>query len=129
MANSGRISQIIGPVIDVAFDMEGSKLPKIYNSLHVTKDDGTVIVLEVQQHLGENIVRTVAMDSTEGLVRGAEVIDTGDAIKVPTGETLKGRLLNVVGEAIDGIGALDNSKGRAIHQEAPSYENLSTSGI
>ena len=127
MANSGRISQIIGPVVDVAFDQEGSTLPKIYNSLHVSKDDGSKIVLEVQQHLGENIVRTVAMDSTEGLVRGAEVTDTGDAIKVPTGDALKGRLLNVVGEAIDGIGDLDNSKGRAIHQEAPSYENLSTS--
>ncbi|MBR9860654.1 F0F1 ATP synthase subunit beta [bacterium] len=126
MANSGKISQIIGPVIDVAFDQEGSTLPRIYNSLHVKKDDGTIVVLEVQQHLGENIVRTVAMDSTEGLIRGAEVTDTGDGIKVPTGEALKGRLLNVVGEAIDGIGELDQSTGRTIHQEAPSYESLTT---
>lgn len=127
MANTGKISQIIGPVVDVAFDQEGSVLPKIYNSLHVTKDDGTIVVLEVQSHLGENTVRTIAMDSTEGLVRGADVTDTGDGIKVPTGETLKGRLLNVVGTAIDGIGELDNSNGRAIHQQAPTYEQLSTS--
>jgi F-type H+-transporting ATPase subunit beta len=84
-------------------------------------------VLEVQSHLGQNTVRAISMDSTEGLVRGAVVTDTGDAILVPTGDGLKGRLLNVVGDAIDGIGALDNSKGRSIHQEAPAYENLSTS--
>ena len=127
MANTGKISQIIGPVVDVAFDQEGSELPKIYNSLHVGKDDGTTVVLEVQSHLGESTVRAIAMDSTEGLVRGAEVIDTGDAIRVPTGEALKGRLLNVVGEAIDGIGELDKTGGRAIHQEAPTFEQLSTS--
>ena len=127
MANTGKISQIIGPVVDIAFDQEGSSLPKIYNSLHVTKDDGSKVVLEVQSHLGQNTVRAISMDSTEGLVRGAVVTDTGDAILVPTGDGLKGRLLNVVGDAIDGIGALDNSKGRSIHQEAPAYENLSTS--
>ncbi len=127
MANTGKISQIIGPVVDVAFDQEGSSLPKIYNSLHVYKDDGSLVVLEVQSHLGENTVRAISMDSTEGLVRGATVTDTGDAILVPTGEALKGRLLNVVGDAIDGIGDLDKSNGRSIHQEAPLYENLSTS--
>ncbi|MEY2925206.1 MAG: hypothetical protein RLZZ337_1756 [Bacteroidota bacterium] len=127
MANIGKISQIIGPVVDVAFDQEGASLPKIYNSLHVKKDDGTTVVLEVQSHLGQNTVRSISMDSTEGLVRGAEVTDTGDAIKVPTGDALKGRLLNVVGTAIDGISELDNSNGRSIHQEAPLYENLSTS--
>ena len=127
MANIGKISQIIGPVVDVAFDQEGSQLPKIFNSLHVTKDDGTVVVLEVQSHLGENTVRAVAMDSTEGLVRGADALDTEDAIRVPTGEALKGRLLNVVGDAIDGIGEMDKTAGRAIHQPAPSFENLTTS--
>src|SRR6056300_727608 len=127
MANIGKISQIIGPVVDVKFDQEGATLPKIYNSLHVKKDDGTTVVLEVQSHLGQNTVRSISMDSTEGLVRGAEVTDTGDAIKVPTGDALKGRLLNVVGTAIDGIGELDKSNGRSIHQEAPLYENLSTS--
>ena len=93
MANTGKISQIIGPVVDVAFDQEGSSLPKIYNSLHVTKDDGSKVVLEVQSHLGQNTVRAISMDSTEGLVRGAVVTDTGDAILVPTGDGLKGRLL------------------------------------
>jgi F-type H+-transporting ATPase subunit beta len=127
MANTGKISQIIGPVVDVSFDEEGSFLPEIYNSLHVTKDDGTLVILEVQQHLGEKTVRAISMESTEGLVRGATVTDTGDAIMVPTGEGLKGRLLNVVGDAIDGIGELDKSEGRSIHQEAPKYENLSTS--
>ncbi len=127
MANTGKISQIIGPVVDVAFDQDGATLPKIYNSLHVTKEDGTVVVLEVQSHLGEKTVRAISMDSTEGLVRGADVVDTGDAIKVPTGDALKGRLLNVVGDAIDGIGELDRTEGRSIHQDPPSYENLSTS--
>mgnify|MGYP003314404000 FL=1 len=127
MANTGKISQIIGHVVDVSFNQEGSSLPKIYNSLHVTKDDGSRVVLEVQSHLGQNTVRAISMDSTEGLVRGAEVTDTGDAILVPTGDGLKGRLLNVVGDAIDGIGAIDTSKGRSIHQNAPAYENLSTS--
>lgn len=127
MANTGKISQIIGPVVDVAFDQEGSTLPKIYNSLHVTKDNGTKVVLEVQSHLGQNTVRAISMESTEGLVRGAVVTDTGDAILVPTGEALKGRLLNVVGDAIDGIDELDKTNGRSIHQDPPLYENLSTS--
>ncbi len=127
MANTGKISQIIGPVVDVAFDQEGSTLPKIYNSLHVTKDNGTKVVLEVQSHLGQNTIRAISMESTEGLVRGAVVTDTGDAIQVPTGEALKGRLLNVVGDAVDGIDELNKTNGRSIHQDPPLYENLSTS--
>lgn len=126
MANKGKISQIIGPVVDVAFDQEGSSLPEIYNSLVVYKEDGTKVVLEVQSHLGQNTVRAISMDSTEGLVRGAEVSDTGSAISVPTGEALKGRLLNVVGDAIDGIDELESSTSRGIHQDPPLYENLST---
>lgn len=126
MPNKGKIAQVIGPVVDVSFDSEGSKLPKIYDALYVTKADGTKIVLETQQHLGENLVRTISMDATEGLTRGLEVIDTGDAIKMPVGEGIKGRLLNVVGETIDGMPALDTTGGRSIHQEAPKYENLST---
>ena len=97
MANTGKISQIIGPVVDVAFDQEGSSLPKIYNSLTVMKDDGSKVVLEVQSHLGQNTIRAISMDSTEGLVRGAIVTDSGNPIMVPVGEALKGRLLNVVG--------------------------------
>ena len=126
MANTGKISQIIGPVVDVAFNQEGSTLPKIYNSLTVIKDDGSKVVLEVQSHLGQGTIRAISMDSTEGLVRGAIVTDSGDPIMVPTGEALKGRLLNVVGDAIDGIEELDKTNGRSIHQDAPLYENLST---
>jgi len=127
MSNKGKISQIIGPVVDVAFDQEGSSLPKIYNSLLVYKDDGSKVVLEVQSHLGQNTIRAISMDSTEGLIRGAEVTDTGDAIAVPTGEALKGRLLNVVGDAIDGIDEIEKTTTRSIHQDPPKYENLSTS--
>jgi F-type H+-transporting ATPase subunit beta len=125
--NKGRIVQIIGPVVDIAFDGEGSTLPNIYNAIHISKEDGTRLVLEVQKHLGESIVRTISMDATEGLQRGMEAIDTGDAIQIPTGGALEGRLLNVVGDAIDGIGEIDATTGRSIHQEAPAYENLSTS--
>ncbi len=127
MANIGKISQIIGPVVDVSFNESGSTLPKIYNSLNVTKENGQKLVLEVQQHLGENMVRTIAMDGTDGLRRGMDAVDTGSAILMPTGEGIRGRLLNVIGEAIDGMEALDNSNGRPIHAAAPTFENLSTS--
>ena len=127
MANIGKISQIIGPVVDVSFNEAGSHLPKIYNALVVTKDNGQTLVLEVQQHLGENMVRTIAMDGTEGLRRGMEVVDKGTTITMPTGESIRGRLMNVVGEAIDGMEKLNNENGRGIHQAAPTFENLSTS--
>ncbi|MBL7850200.1 MAG: F0F1 ATP synthase subunit beta [Cyclobacteriaceae bacterium] len=127
MANYGKITQVIGPVVDVAFDEPGSKLPEILNSLEVTKTDGTRIVLECQQHLGEDRVRTVAMDGTEGLVRGMKVLDTGNAITMPIGDDIKGRLFNVVGEAIDGIAQPKKEKSLPIHRPAPSYENLTTS--
>jgi len=127
MVNKGKISQIIGPVVDVSFNDTGSRLPNIYNSLEVVRLNGQKLVLEVQQHLGENIVRTIAMDATEGLQRGLDVIDTGAPIKMPVGDNIRGRLLNVVGESIDGMTALDNSEGRAIHAPAPTFENLSTS--
>ncbi len=126
MANIGKISQIIGPVVDVSFNEVGSHLPQIYNALVVTKENGQKVVLEVQQHLGENMVRTIAMDGTEGLRRGIEVVDKESAITMPTGEAIRGRLLNVVGEAIDGMKALDNQNGRPIHASAPTFENLST---
>ncbi|MBX2894858.1 MAG: F0F1 ATP synthase subunit beta [Cyclobacteriaceae bacterium] len=127
MANSGRITQVIGPVVDVAFDEPGTKLPNILDSLEVTKADGTRVVLECQQHLGEDRVRTIAMDGTEGLVRGMKVLDTGSPIKMPIGEDIKGRLFNVVGEAIDGIKQPEGKQSLPIHRSAPSYENLSTS--
>ncbi|MBL7848471.1 MAG: F0F1 ATP synthase subunit beta [Cyclobacteriaceae bacterium] len=127
MANYGKITQVIGPVVDVAFDEPGSKLPEILNSLEVTKTDGTKIVLECQQHLGEDRVRTVAMDGTEGLVRGMKVLDTGIAITMPIGDDIKGRLFNVVGEAIDGIAQPKREKSLPIHRSAPAYEDLTTS--
>jgi F-type H+-transporting ATPase subunit beta len=121
----GRISQVIGPVVDVAFD-NGSALPTIYDALEVRKKDGTRVVLEVQAHVGENAVRAISMDSTDGFTRGMEVISTGSAIKMPIGDKIKGRLFNVVGEAIDGINDVDASNGLPIHREAPKFEDLST---
>ena len=126
MANSGKITQIIGPVVDVAFEKENT-LPEILNALEIPKDDGSSLTLEVQQHLGENRVRTIAMSGTEGLKRGMKVIDTGKAISMPIGEDINGRLFNVVGSAIDGM---DQPKGKErlpIHREAPKFEELSTS--
>ncbi|MEQ6121323.1 F0F1 ATP synthase subunit beta [Reichenbachiella sp. MALMAid0571] len=127
MANIGKITQVIGPVVDVSFESEGSKIPDILDALFVVRPDGQKVILECQQHLGEDRVRTVAMDSTEGLMRGLDVEDTGAPIKMPIGEEIKGRLFNVVGEAIDGIGYIDNSKGFPIHRKAPAFDELSTS--
>ena len=125
--NKGRIAQVIGPVVDVSFDDEQAKIPKIMNALHVYREDGSTLVLEVQQHLGEDIVRTVAMDSTEGLVRNMEVNDTEAPIRVPIGENIRGRLFNVVGNNIDGIQQVETEDNRPIHQTPPRYEDLSTS--
>lgn len=127
MANKGKITQVIGPVVDVAFDGEGSKLPNILDALYVIKENGQKVVLEVQQHLGENRVRTISMEGTEGLVRGTDVIDTGSAIQMPIGEEIKGRLFNVVGEAIDGIPQPKTAKSLPIHRSAPRFEDLTTS--
>ena len=121
----GRISQVIGPVVDVAFD-NGTALPTIYDALEVRKKDGTRVVLEVQAHVGENAVRAISMDSTDGFTRGMEVVSTGSAIKMPTGDKIKGRLFNVVGDAIDGINVIDAANGLPIHREAPKFEDLST---
>ncbi len=123
MAKVGKIKQVIGAVIDVQFS---DSLPEIYNALELTKENGDTLVLEVQQHLGEDSVRTIAMDGTEGLVRGTEVRDTGKAIAMPTGEAIKGRLFNVTGDAIDGLPAVSKENGRPIHATPPAFENLST---
>jgi F-type H+-transporting ATPase subunit beta len=123
MANTGKIKQIIGAVIDVQFN---GTLPEIYNALEITKANGEKLVLEVQQHLGEDSVRTIAMDGTEGLVRGTEVVDTGKAIAMPTGDAIKGRLFNVTGNAIDGLPEVSKEGGRPIHAAPPAFENLST---
>ena len=121
----GRISQVIGPVVDVAFDND-SALPTIYDALEVRRKDGTRVVLEVQAHVGENSIRAISMDSTDGFTRGMEVTSTGSAIKMPTGDKIKGRLFNVVGDAIDGINVMASSNGLPIHREAPRFEDLST---
>ncbi|OEK02319.1 F0F1 ATP synthase subunit beta [Roseivirga sp. 4D4] len=127
MANIGKITQVIGPVVDVSFDAESAKLPNILDALEVTKENGQKVVLECQQHLGEDRVRTIAMDSSEGLTRGMDVTDTGVAISMPVGEDIKGRLFNVVGEAIDGIPQPKGDKRLPIHRAAPKFEDLSTS--
>ncbi len=127
MANKGKITQIIGPVVDVSFGAEGSKLPDIMGALTITRPDGALVVLEVQSHLGEDTVRTIAMDATDGMMRGMEVTDTGSPIQMPIGDDIKGRLFNVVGTAIDGLAQPKGNKGLPIHRQAPKYEDLSTS--
>ncbi len=124
MPGTGKIKQIIGAVVDVSFD-EGN-LPEILNALEIKRPNGDSLVLEVQQHLGEDSVRTIAMDSTDGLVRGMEVVDTGNNISMPTGEAIRGRLFNVVGESIDGIGTVTSAERAPIHRKPPLYEDLST---
>lgn len=124
-AIKGKVAQVIGPVVDVSFD-KGVELPNIYDALEVRKSDGTRVILEVQSHVGESAVRTISMDSTDGFTRGMEVVSTGNAIKMPTGEAIKGRVFNVVGEAIDGLTSVSNEGGLPIHREAPKFEDLST---
>jgi F-type H+-transporting ATPase subunit beta len=127
-SNEGLIVQVIGPVVDI--DFPDGNLPKIYNSIHIPRKsvegvDETLIV-EVQQHLGENRVRTVAMDSTDGLVRGMKAIDSGQPISVPVGPETLGRLINVIGDGIDGLGEIKSSKKYPIHRHAPKFDNLTT---
>ncbi len=125
MANKGKITQVIGPVVDVSFEND-AQLPKILDALRVVRPDGQEVILEVQQHLGEDRVRTIAMDATEGLRRGLEAEDLGQPISVPTGEAIKGRLFNVVGKAIDGLSDPYSPHRLPIHRSAPRFEDLST---
>ena len=127
----GHISQIIGPVVDVHFDVSAEdaskELPKIYDALTVRKDDGKELVIEARQHIGEDTVRCVAMDSTDGLRRGMEVVNTHGPIIMPVGKQLRGRVLNVTGEDIDGLGPLDRTNHLPIHREPPKFDDLTTS--
>jgi F-type H+-transporting ATPase subunit beta len=125
--NTGKITQVIGPIVDVSFEAAGTHLPKILDALQLTKANGQKLILECQQHLGEDRVRTIAMDSTEGLQRGMEVLDLGQPISMPTGDEIKGRLFNVVGEAIDGIAQPKSEHRLPIHRHAPKFSELSTS--
>ena len=126
----GHISQIIGPVIDVYFDTKGldaeKVLPKIHEALKIERSNGSQLVVEVQQHIGEDTVRCVAMDNTDGLQRGLEAVPTGSPIQMPSGEQIKGRMLNVIGQPIDGMQQLDMDGAYPIHREAPKFEELST---
>ena len=126
-ANIGTVTQVIGPVIDVTFKGGKENIPPIYNALKVVRDNGEELILEVEQHIGEDTVRCVAMESTDGLRRGVEVVDLGRPIAVPTGNQVKGRLLNVIGEAIDHLPELDREKLRPIHQPAPAFDDLAIS--
>src|SRR6204780_4049054 len=119
---TGRITQVIGAVVDVQFE---GHLPAILNALE-TKNQGNRLVLEVAQHLGESTVRTIAMDTSEGLVRGQEVSDTGQPISVPVGAGTLGRIINVIGEPVDEAGPVPHQETRPLHQEAPSYTDQST---
>jgi F-type H+/Na+-transporting ATPase subunit beta len=123
----GKISQVIGPVVDISFEGAGA-LPKILDAIEIKKEDGTILILECQKHVGEERVRAIAMDTSDGLSRGMEAIATGSPISMPIGDQVKGRLFNVVGDAIDGIENCDKSNGGSpIHRLAPKFEELSTS--
>ena len=124
--NTGKVLQIIGPVIDVTFENNEAGLPNIYDSLEITRNDGTKLVLECQQHVGEDTVRAIAMETTDGISRGTAVTATGSPIKMPAGELIKGRVFNVIGDAIDGMENLDRTNGLPIHRDAPRFEDLST---
>jgi F-type H+-transporting ATPase subunit beta len=112
--------------VDVSFEQEGSTLPNILDALEITRKDGSVLVCEVEQHIGESCVRAISMESTDGLSRGVEVVATGSPITMPVGDHIKGRLMNVTGNAIDGIGELSKEGGYAIHRNPPEYDQLST---
>lgn len=124
--NKGRILQVIGPVVDVEFTSGNDALPDIYEALEIPRSDGSRLVVECQQHIGENTVRTIAMDSTDGLSRGMEVFTTGSPIRIPIGDQVRGRLLNVTGQPIDGLGEVDRTGGYPIHREPPKFQDLST---
>ena len=122
--NEGLITQIIGPVIDVEFQQ--GELPEIYNALNITMEDGTIVVAEVQQMLGSNRVRTVAMSSTDGLKRGMKVVNTGEPIKVPVGKPILGRILNVIGQPVDEMGPIETENYLPIHRESPKLIDQNT---
>lgn len=125
----GRVSQIIGPVVDVYFEQEDNKeivLPSIHDALVVERNSNKDLIIEVQQHIGENTVRCVAMDSTDGLSRGLNVVASGKPISMPVGDQVKGRLMNVIGDSIDGMQLLNKEGSYPIHREPPKFEDLTT---
>jgi len=127
---TGKISQIIGPVVDIEFLLDRKtedKLPSIYDAIGIKRTDGRELIVEVQQHIGENIVRTIAMDATDGLCRGLPAVALGHPISMPEGEQIKGRLLNVIGNSIDGMKSVKSGEDNPIHRDPPKFEELTTS--
>jgi len=124
--HTGEVIQVIGPVVDISFENSGGDLPSIFDAIEIKRDDGSKLIVECQQHIGEDTVRAIAMDSTDGLRRGMEAIVTGGAIKMPVGDQIRGRLLNVIGDPIDGIGEVNRKRGYEIHATPPKFEDLST---
>lgn len=122
----GVVAQVIGPVVDVVFEVPEDQLPMLHDALELSRPDGSRLILEVQQHIGDKTVRTIAMDSTDGLSRGMEVQATGASITMPGGDALRGRLLNVIGDTIDGLRKIEQKKSHPIHREPPKYEDLKT---
>lgn len=125
MENIGKVVQIIGPVIDVRFS--GDNLPNLHNAIKIEKGDGTYLTVEVAQHVGDDVVRTISMGATDGFVRGAKAIDTGSPISVPVGDAVLGRMFNVLGDPIDGLGEIKTDKHMPIHRNAPSFDEQKTS--
>jgi F-type H+-transporting ATPase subunit beta len=125
MIIKGKVLQVIGPVVDVVFEDEKS-LPEIYDALEIAREGEAPLILECQQHVGEKTVRTIAMDTTDGLKRGTEVVVTGSPIMMPNGQNVLGRLLNVTGNAVDGLAPVSKENGVSIHREPPKYEDLTT---
>ncbi|MDD4032503.1 MAG: F0F1 ATP synthase subunit beta, partial [Bacteroidales bacterium] len=123
----GKVSQVIGPVVDVTFDESVTELPGIYEALYIERGDEEPLVAEIQQHIGEHTVRAIAMESTDGMYRGMKASAYGHPITVPVGGKVRGRLLNVLGKAIDGLDPIDNKGGYPIHRDPPEYKDLSTS--
>ena len=126
-SNFGKVTQVIGPVIDVSFEGGKENIPPIYTALKVDRDNGETLILEVEQHIGEDTVRCVAMESTDGVRRGVKVENLGRSIAVPTGNQVKGRLLNVIGEPIDHLAEISRDNLRPIHQPAPAFDDLAIS--
>lgn len=122
---TGIVTQVIGPVVDISFEQSGAELPKIHDALVIEKDDSKLIV-ECQQHIGEHTIRAISMESTDGLQRGMKAVATDSPILMPVGDQIKGRVLNVTGDPIDGLGELDKKGGYSIHAEPPKFEDLST---
>ncbi len=123
---TGVITQVIGPVVDISFEKSGMELPRIHDALEIIKSEDEKLIVECQQHIGEHTIRTIAMDSTDGLQRGMKAYNTGQAITVPIGEQIRGRLLNVTGDAIDGLPPISKTGGYSIHGEPPKFDKLST---